>query len=175
MNTKTLFPATAALGLTLVASLGLAGCASNPTVPAGATYSADAATPSPTATAAGRQYTMQDGTKVTLDPSAPIPEAVIADTVAAHADAIATGLTVAGGSDEMGAAWKDIQKQLGRQVIMVWQALSGDPDGGDALLVLWAASTPTNCLPNVDQAPVLQCAQDWVAAHPNSATIVVVP
>lgn len=173
MNTKTLFPATAALGLSLVASLGLAGCASTPSVPAGATYSADAATPSPTATSAGRQYTMQDGTKVTLDPSAPIPEAVIADTVAAHAAAIATATS--GDFTESGKAWDDIQKELGRTVIMVWQGLTSTPNPDDGMVVMWTASMPASCEPDYDKAVVIQCAQDWMSAHPNSATLVVVP
>lgn len=174
MNTKTLFPATAALGLTLVASLGLAGCTSTPSVPAGATYSADAATPSPTATAAGRQYTMQDGTKVTLDPSAPIPEAVIADSVAAHEEALSAAKVNMDDTSHYDA-WKDIENNLGRRVIMVWQGLTSTPNPDDGMVVMWTASMPASCEPDYDKAVVIQCAQDWMSAHPNSATLVVVP
>ncbi len=189
----------------LVATLGLAGCtASEPEAQTQSAEPTDEPTAEPVETtepevptpangetlttqeqidaakAAGLEvYTMNDGTKVAIDPEQPLPQPVVAEGVA---DVQATVETTYSTPDQGAAAASQWAHDTGKNVIVIFPVYAS-VGGGD--FGMWykihdgniSRSFPGFPGPQKDPQGFMPWLQDYIAQQPNPATweIVVVP
>jgi hypothetical protein len=193
-----------ALAAILVATLGLAACtASEPEAQTQSAEPTDEPSTEPTeaaepeapvpangevlttqeqidaAKAAGLEvYTMNDGTKVAIDPEQPLPQPVVAEGVAAVQATVETTFSTPDQGDAAASRWA---RETGKNVIVIYPVYAsvGDDFGmwyvvHDVTLVTKAPGYPG---PQKDPQGYMPWLQSYIDQQPNPATweIVVVP
>jgi len=191
MKSKRSISVSAALLLTVL----LAGCSASTNSPSVLEPVAAAVTPtgSPTQTAipgdtnadgtlsefekqkvaksAVRSYTLPDGSSIDVDPSQPLPDAVVA-ALQAQASPIAQSIRFAEGdatiqpSEAMRASVEEQAALLDRGITYVFQALSDDGSGPLSMWMMVASNIDVSpVVPNPEMSVTLAAAQGWASTR----------